>query len=108
MSSKSPSTMTRWALQSGRRMCKEAEDIIRLKARNKSVLLEYCTHFGVVVPDTTTITVKAAFDNDSHREKEYIRKMELEKKRVFSFLLQLIEIGAVDPEMKIKDLVETL
>lgn len=108
MAKRSPSTASLWAIRIGRRLCKEAEDIVKEKAKDRSTLLDYCTHFGIVLDSTAKITLKAAFDEGSLREQAYIRKVEHTKKKTKEFLEQMIGIGMVDPSMTVKDLIETL
>ena len=108
MARRSPSTAANWSVRSGRRLCREAEDIVKEKAKDRSTLLEYCTHFGIVLDSTSKITLKAAFEEGSRREQEYIRKIEHTKKRTKEFLEQMIGIGEIDPGITVKDLIETL
>lgn len=108
MARRSPSTAANWAVRSGRRLCKEAEDIVKDKAKDRSTLLDYCCHFGIVLDSTAKITLKAAFSEDSAREKAYIKKIEYTKKKTKEFLSQMVGIGQIDPEMAVKDLIETL
>lgn len=108
MAKRSPGTAANWAIRSGRRLCKEAEDIVKEKAKDRSTLLDYCCHFGIVLDSTAKITLKAAFGEDSLREKAYIKKIEHTKKRTKEFLSQMVGIGQIDPEMTVKDLIGTL
>lgn len=108
MAKRSPSTASTWAIRSGRRLCREAEDIVKEKAKDRSTLLDYCTHFGIVLDVTSKITLKAAFEEGSLREQAYIKKIEHTKKRTKEFLEQMVGIGMVDPGITVKDLIETL
>lgn len=108
MAKRSPSTVANWSVRSGRRLCKEAEEIVKEKASDRGTLLDYCCHFGIVLDSTAKITLKAAFEDGSRREKAYIKKIEHTKKKTKEFLEQMVGIGMVDPEMKIKELIETL
>jgi hypothetical protein len=108
MAKRSPSTAANWSVRSGRRLCKEAEDIVKEKAKDRSTLLDYCCHFGIVLDSTAKITLKAAFEDGSSREKAYIKKIEHTKKKMKEFLEQMVGIGMVDQEMKVKDLIQNL
>lgn len=108
MAKRSPGTAANWSIRSGRRLCKEAEDIVKEKAKDRSTLLDYCSHFGIVLDSTAKITLKAAFEDGSSREKAYIKKIEHNKKRTKEFLEQMVGIGMVDQEMKVKDLIQNL
>lgn len=108
MAKRSPSTAANWAVRSGRRLCKEAEDIVKEKAKDRSTLLDYCCHFGIVLDSTAKITLKAAFEDGSRREQAYIKKIEHTKKKTKEFLEQMVGIGMVDPEMTVKDLIQNL
>lgn len=108
MAKRSPGTAANWAVRGGRRLCKEAEDIVKEKAKDRSTLLDYCCHFGIVLDSTAKITLKAAFGEDSAREKAYVKKIEYTKKKTKEFLSQMVGIGQIDPEMAVKDLIETL
>lgn len=108
MAKRSPGTAANWAVRSGRRLCKEAEDIVKDKAKDRSTLLDYCCHFGIVLDSTAKITLKAAFDEGSLREKAYIKKIEHTKKKTKEFLAQMVGIGQIDPGMTVKDLIENL
>lgn len=108
MAKRSPSTAATWAIRSGRRLCKEAEEVVKEKAKDRSTLLDYCCHFGIVLDSTAKITLKAAFDEGSLREKAYVKKIEHTKKRTKEFLAQMVGIGHIDPSMSVKELIETL
>lgn len=108
MAKRSPGTAANWSIRSGRRLCKEAEDIVKEKAKDRSTLLDYCSHFGIVLDSTAKITLKAAFEDGSSREKAYIKKIEHTKKKMKEFLEQMVGIGMVDQEMKVKDLIQNL
>jgi hypothetical protein len=107
MAGRSPSTASLWAVRHNRRLCPEAEKIVKEKAKDRSTLLDYCSHFGIVLDSTSKITLKAAFEG-SAREKEYIRKIELTKKRTKEFLEQMVGIGQVDSSITVKELIESL
>jgi hypothetical protein len=105
---RSPSTAAELALRNGRRLCPVAEKFITEKAKSKPKLLEYCSNFGILLDDMSQITMKAAFEDDSRREKEYIKKMEHTKKRIKEFLEQMVSIGQLDSGITVKQLIETL
>ena len=69
--SKSPSNAAKLAVSWGKaRLHPEAEKILLDKAKDKVGLLEYCTKFGIIIPDSSKVTLKAAFsgNRDSWRE----------------------------------------
>lgn len=108
MAGRSPGTISRWAISWNRRLCEEAEKIVRSKAGDRSTLLDYCMHFGILLDDFSKVTMKAAFCDDSRREKAYIKKMEHTKKKIKEFLGQMVRMGQLDSGITVKDLIETL
>ena len=105
---RSPGTAARLAVSHRRRLCKEAEKFVLKKAGDRSTLLDYCGHFGIVLDDLTKVTMKAAFNEDSWREKNYIKKMEQTKATVRGFLAQMVNIGRIDPTITVNELIESL
>lgn len=108
LAQRSPSTAAKLAVQYKSRLDQEAETIIIEKAKDRSTLLEYCSHFGILLPEMAKVTFKAAFDKDARREKKYIQKIEETKKNLRGFLVQLININQVDPNLTVKELVDSL
>jgi hypothetical protein len=108
MAGRSPGTIANWSVMNNRRLCDEAEKVVKEKAKDRSTLLEYCSHFGIILDDLTKITMKAAFQEKSKRETAYIKKIELTKKRTKEFLAQMVSVGNVDPSISVKELLETL
>jgi len=105
---RSPGTAARLAVSYKRRLCKEAEKFVLQKAGDRATLLDYCGHFGIVLDDLTKVTMKAAFNDDSWREKNYIKKMEQTKVTVRGFLAQMVNVGRIDPTITVKELIESL
>lgn len=105
---RSPGTAARLAVSYKRRLCKEAEKFVLQKAGDRATLLDYCGHFGIVLDDLTKVTMKAAFNDDSWREKNYIKKMEQTKVTVRGFLAQMVNVGRIDPNITVKELIESL
>lgn len=105
---RSPGTAAKLAVSHKRRLCREAEQYVIKKAGDRATLLEYCGHFGIVLDDLTKVTMKAAFNDDSWREKNYIKKLEGTKRTVKGFLAQMVNIGRIDPQMSVMELIETL
>jgi len=105
---RSPGTAARLAVSYKRRLCKEAENFVLKKAGDRATLLDYCGHFGIVLDDLTKVTMKAAFNDDSWREKNYIKKMEQTKVTVRGFLSQMVNVGRIDPNITVKELIESL
>lgn len=105
---RSPGTIARWAVSWNRRLCPEAEKIVKGKAADRSTLLDYCSHFGILLDDVSKVTLKAAFGQDSRREKAYIKKMEHTKRKLKEFLGQMVNVGGVDPAISVKELLEAL
>lgn len=108
MAGRSPGTVSRWAISWNRRLCDEAESIVKGKAGDRSTLLDYCSHFGILLDDVSKVTMKAAFGEGSQREKAYIRKMEHTKKKIKEFLGQMVRTGQLDSGVTVGDLIETL
>jgi hypothetical protein len=106
MAGRSPGTIAQWSVSNNRRLCPEAEKIVKDKAKDRSTLLDYCSHFGVVLDDLTRVTMKAAFQENSRRETAYIKKIELTKKKTKEFLSQMVNIGEIDPNVSVKELLE--
>jgi len=105
---RSPSSAAELALRACRRLCPSAEKLVTEKAKSKPKLLEYCSHFGILLDDMSRITMKAAFEDDSRREKEYIKKMEHTKRKIKEFLGQMISNGQLDSGITVSQLIETL
>lgn len=108
LAGRSPGTVSNWAVSYNRRLCDEAERIVKDKAKDRSTLLDYCSHFGVLLDDVSKITMKAAFEDNSRREKAYIKKMEHTKKRLKEFLGQMVKTGQLDSALTVGELIETL
>jgi hypothetical protein len=108
MAGRSPSSVSQWAVSHNRRLCREAEALVKQKAKDRSTLLDYCSHFGIVLDDLTKVTMKAAFEQGSLRETAYVKKIELTKKRTKEFLEQLVAIGHLDSGITVRQLIETL
>lgn len=105
---KSPSMAAKLAISHKKRLSPENEKILLEKAKDKVGLLEYCTHFGIIMNDLTKVTMKAAFGENSRREKAYVRKMEDTKRNLKGFLSQLINAGQIDPTQTVEDLLKNL
>ena len=108
MAGRSPGTASKWAISWNRRLCPDAEKIVKDKAGDRSTLLDYCSHFGILLDDVSKITMKAAFAEGSLREKAYIRKMEHTKRKLKEFLGQMVANGDVDPCVTVKELMEAI
>jgi hypothetical protein len=108
MAGRSPSTVANWSVRHNHRLCPEAEKVVKEKAKDRSTLLEYCSHFSIVLDDLTKVTMKAAFEENSRRETAYIKKIELTKKRTKEFLSQMVSIGEIDKNISVKELLEAL
>lgn len=108
MAGRSPSTVANWSVRHNHRLCPEAEKVVKEKAKDRATLLEYCSHFSIVLDDLTKVTMKAAFQENSRRETAYIKKIELTKKRTKEFLEQMVSIGEIDKNISVKELLEAL
>lgn len=108
LASRSPSTAAKLAVSYKRRLCPEAEKFVTGKAGDRATLLEYCGKFGIVLDELTKVTMKAAFNDEAHREKRYIKKLEATKRVVQDYLTQMINIGRVDPNITVQQLIESL
>lgn len=105
---KSPSNAVKLAVANRKRLGSAAEKFILEKAKDRGSLLEYCSTFGIVLPNMEKVTLKAAFDDKSSHEKRYIKHIEETKKKVKDFLSQLVNINQVDPETTIKKFLESV
>lgn len=105
---KSPSNASKFAVRWRRRLCPGAEKFILEKAKDRGSLLEYCMTFGIVLDNMEKVTLKAAFGDDSEQQKRYIKHIEETKKKVKSFLTQMINNSQVDPNQTIKDFLESV
>lgn len=103
---RSPVSIAQWSVGHNRRLCTEAEDIVKEKAKGRSTLLDYCSHFGILLNDVSSITMKAAFGEKSHREKAYIRKIEHTKGKIKEFISQMVANGELDPATTVRELME--
>lgn len=108
LAKRSPSMAAEVALRAGRRLCPAAEKFIKEKASSRPKLLEYCGEFGIVLDESTGVTLKASFDQEAWREKDYIKKIEHNKKRTREFLEQLVATGQLDSGITVGELIETL
>lgn len=104
---KSPAVACKLAISYRYRLHSEAEKIIIQKAKDKAGLLEYCTTFGIVLPDLTNVTLKAAF-GEGDREKRYIKKLEETKRSLKHFLVQLLNAQQIQPGQTVDELVRVL
>jgi hypothetical protein len=105
---KSPSNAAKFAIRWNRRLCPSAEKFIIEKAKDRGSLLSYCAKFGIVMQNMEKVTLKAAFGEDAKYEKDYIKHIEETKKKLKEFLAQLVNINQVNPELTIKQLLDTL
>jgi hypothetical protein len=105
---RSPRSAAEMAVRRNRRLCEEAEKIVSEKAKDKGTLLDYCGKFGVILDDMSKITLKAAFQEKSWREKRYIKKIEDTKRQLKSFLSQMVAVGQIDPTQTVEELVSSL
>jgi hypothetical protein len=104
---KSPAVACKLAVSYETRLHAEAEKIIIEKAKDKAGLLEYCTTFGIVLPDLTNVTLKAAF-GEGDREKRYIKKLEETKRSLKHFLVQLLNAQQIQSGQTVEELVRVL
>jgi hypothetical protein len=107
---KSPSNAAKLAVSNNARLHPEAEKIVLERGKDKVGLLEYCTKFGIIIPDSSKVTLKAAFsgDRDSWREKRYVKKIEETKKHMRGFLVQMVGLGQIRENQTIAEVLETL
>ncbi|NBT35843.1 MAG: hypothetical protein EBT03_09975 [Betaproteobacteria bacterium] len=106
---KSPSNAAKLAVSWGKtRIHPEAEKILLEKAKDKIGLLQYCTKFGIIIPDSSKVTLKAAFSDDSWREKEYVKKIEETKRNLKSFITQMVGLGHIREDQTISEVLEIL
>jgi hypothetical protein len=105
MVTRSPSNAAKLAVSNRCRLSPAAEKILVEKAKDKAGLLEYCTHFGVVLVDLTKIIMKASFDSDARREKEYVRKIQETKRNLQIFLEQMVGTGQMEPNTTVAEII---
>lgn len=105
---KSPSNASKFAVRWRQRLCPSAEKFILEKAKDRGSLLEYCMTFGIVLDNMEKVTLKAAFGDDAAHQKRYIRHFEETKKKVKSFLSQLVDQGQIDSSKTIKEFLESV
>jgi hypothetical protein len=105
MVTRSPSNAAKLAISNRCRLSPAAEKILVEKAKDKAGLLEYCTKFGVVLGDLTKIMMKASFDSDARREKEYVRKIQETKRNLQIFLEQMVGTGQMEPNTTVADII---
>lgn len=106
---KSPSNAAKLAVSWGKaRLHPEAEKILLEKAKDKIGLLQYCTKFGIIIPDSSKVTLKAAFSDKSWREKEYVKKIEETKRNLKSFIVQMVGLGHIRGDQTISEVLEIL
>lgn len=105
---KSPSNAAKFAVRWRKRLCPSAEKFVVEKAKDRGSLLEYCTTFGIILDNMERVTLKAAFGEDSAHQKRYIKHIEETKKKLKSFLAQMVDNNQIDPNKTVKELLETL
>jgi len=108
LAKRSPSSAAEIAIRAGKRLCPAAEKIVLDKAKDKPRLLEYCSDFGILLGDMSKVTMKAAFDENSWREKRYIKKIENTKKKIREFLEQMVANGQVESGITVGELITSL
>ena len=106
--SNAPACAAKLAVSHGKRLHPESEKIILEKGKDKIGILEYCTKFGIIIPDSSKVTLKAAFADNSWREKRYVKKIEETKKHMKGFLVQMIGLGQIRGDQTISEVLETL
>ena len=106
--SNAPACAAKLAVSNGKRLHPESEKIILEKGKDKIGILEYCTKFGIIIPDSSKVTLKAAFADNSWREKRYVKKIEETKKHMKGFLVQMIGLGQIRGDQTISEVLETL
>ena len=55
--------------------------------------------------DLTKIIMKASFDNDAWREKEYVRKIQETKRNLQIFLEQMVGTGQMEPNTTVAEII---
>ena len=107
--SKSPSNAAKLAVSWGKaRLHPKAEKILLEKGKDKIGLLEYCTKFGIIIPDASKVTLKAAFSDDSWRERRYVKKIEETKRHLKGFLVQMMGLGQIRGDQTVSEVLESL
>lgn len=107
---RSPAVVAKLAVTWRTRLHPEAEKILLDKAKDKAGLIDYCTHFGIMIPDSSKVTLKAAFENDrsAWREKRYVKKIEETKRNLKDFLVQMLNLGHIEKEQTVEQVLENL
>lgn len=108
--SKSPAMAAKLAVSNRTRLHPEAEKTLLQKGKDKAGLLDYCTHFGIIIADSSNVTLKAAFSDDrsAWREKRYIKKMEETKRNLKLFLAQMVNAGQVRMDQTVSEVMESI
>lgn len=106
--SNAPACAAKLSVSHGKRLHPESEKILLEKGKDKIGILEYCTKFGIIIPDSSKVTLKAAFADNSWREKRYVKKIEETKKHMKGFLVQMIGLGQIRGDQTISEVLETL
>lgn len=105
---RSPAVVAKLAVTWRSRIHPQAEKILLDKAKDKAGLIDYCTHFGIIIPDSSKVTLKAAFENNAWREKRYIQKMEETKRNLKGFLVQMLNLGQINKDQTVSEVLESL
>jgi hypothetical protein len=105
---RSPAVVSKLAITWKSRLHPEPEKILLDKAKDKAGLIDYCTHFGILIPDSSKVTLKAAFEQDAWREKRYVQKMEETKRNLKGFLIQMLNLGQINKEQTVSEVLENL
>ena len=113
--SNAPACAAKLAVSNGKRLHPESEKIILEKGKDKIGIAVptrsipwRCTKFGIIIPDSSKVTLKAAFADNSWREKRYVKKIEETKKHMKGFLVQMIGLGQIRGDQTISEVLETL
>jgi hypothetical protein len=105
---KSPSNAAKFAIRWRCRLCPSAEKFVLEKAKDRGSLLQYCITFGIVLDNMEKVTLKAAFGERASDQKRYIKHIEETKKKMKTFLAQMVNNNQVDPNKTIKEFLESV
>lgn len=108
LAERSPVMLAKLSISTNERLCPESEKIVLNSAKNRSGLVDYACKFGVILPDISSVTLKAAFGEKNYREKKYIKIFEDAKRNLKDLVSQMISNGQIKSENTVQELLDAI
>ena len=108
LAERSPVMLAKLAISTNTRLGSESEKIVLSNAKNKAGLVDYACKFGVILPDISSVTLKAAFGEKNYREKRYIKIFEESKRNLKDLVGQMLNSGQIKAENTVQELLDSI